>query len=63
MHPPKFDYYRANSLSEAFSLLQEHSGAKVIAGGHSLVSSVLFSVLDSVPNLFSRQRHFQMSDA
>ena len=36
MYPPKFDYYRANSVSEAFSLLQEHSGAKVIAGGHSV---------------------------
>ena len=32
MFPPKFDYYRANSVSEAFSLMQAHGGAKVFAG-------------------------------
>lgn len=37
MYPPKFDYYRANSVDEAVSLLQEHSDAKLIAGGHSLL--------------------------
>lgn len=37
MYPPKFDYYRANSVDEAISLLQEHSDAKLIAGGHSLL--------------------------
>lgn len=37
MHPPKFDYYRAGSLDEAVALLQQHDGAKVLAGGHSLI--------------------------
>jgi carbon-monoxide dehydrogenase medium subunit len=37
MYPPKFDYYRANSVEEAVSLLQEHEGAKLLAGGHSLI--------------------------
>lgn len=37
MYPAEFDYYRATSLSDAFSLLQEHEGAKVLAGGHSLI--------------------------
>jgi carbon-monoxide dehydrogenase medium subunit len=46
MYPPKFDYYRANSLSEAFSLLQEHDGAKVIAGGHSLIPALKLRLAD-----------------
>lgn len=37
MYPPKFDYHRANSVEEAISLLQENSGAKLLAGGHSLL--------------------------
>ena len=37
MHPAKFDYHRANSVSEAISLAQSHSGAKFLAGGHSLI--------------------------
>ncbi|MGD2050202.1 MAG: xanthine dehydrogenase family protein subunit M, partial [Chloroflexota bacterium] len=37
MYPPKFDYYRANSVNEAISLAQTHTGAKFLAGGHSLI--------------------------
>lgn len=37
MYPPKFDYYRANSVQEAVSLMQDHPGAKFLAGGHSLI--------------------------
>lgn len=37
MYPPKFDYHRANSLNDAVALLQQHGGAKVLAGGHSLI--------------------------
>lgn len=33
----KFDYYRAESLEQAFLLMQEHEGAKLLAGGHSLI--------------------------
>jgi carbon-monoxide dehydrogenase medium subunit len=36
MYPPKFDYYRAGSVSEAISLMQQHGG-KFLAGGHSLI--------------------------
>lgn len=37
MYSPSFDYYRAGSVSEAQKLLQQHPGAKVLAGGHSLI--------------------------
>ena len=37
MYPPKFDYHRAGSVTEAVLMLQQHSGAKVLAGGHSLI--------------------------
>src|SRR5574341_14768 len=37
MYPPNFDYYRAGTLNEALSLLGQHRGAKVLAGGHSLI--------------------------
>jgi carbon-monoxide dehydrogenase medium subunit len=37
MYPSKIDYYRAGSVAEAISLLNEHSGAKLLAGGHSLI--------------------------
>lgn len=37
MYPAQFDYYRAASLQEAVSLLQQHPAAKVLAGGHSLL--------------------------
>ena len=37
MYAPDFDYYRADSLAEAGQLLQQHPGAKLLAGGHSLI--------------------------
>jgi carbon-monoxide dehydrogenase medium subunit len=37
MYSPSFNYYRAASLDEARGLLQQHPGAKILAGGHSLV--------------------------
>jgi carbon-monoxide dehydrogenase medium subunit len=37
MYAPDFDYYRAGSLAEAHQLLARHPGAKVLAGGHSLI--------------------------
>jgi carbon-monoxide dehydrogenase medium subunit len=40
MYPPKFEYYRASSVSEALSLLEQHHGAKVLAGGHSLIPAM-----------------------
>lgn len=46
MYPPKFDYYRAGSVSEALSLIQQHSGAKVLAGGHSLIPAMKLRLAD-----------------
>jgi carbon-monoxide dehydrogenase medium subunit len=46
MYPSKFDYHRANSVSEALSLMQQHGGAKVIAGGHSLIPSLKLRLAD-----------------
>ena len=40
MYPAKFDYYRAGTVQEAISLLQEHEDAKVLAGGHSLIPTM-----------------------
>ena len=37
MFAPAFDYYRASSVAEAGVLLRKHPGAKLIAGGHSLI--------------------------
>lgn len=37
MYAPDFDYYRAGSIPEAHQLLAAHPGAKLLAGGHSLV--------------------------
>jgi carbon-monoxide dehydrogenase medium subunit len=37
MYAPSFDYYRARSVAEAHQLLAAHPGAKLLAGGHSLV--------------------------
>ena len=37
MYAPNFEYYRAGSLAEAGQLLQQHPGAKLMAGGHSLI--------------------------
>ena len=37
MYAPQFDYYRASSIAEAGSLLRKYPGAKLLAGGHSLI--------------------------
>ena len=37
MYAPSFDYYRARSVSDAHQLLAAHPGAKLLAGGHSLL--------------------------
>jgi aerobic carbon-monoxide dehydrogenase medium subunit len=37
MYSPDFDYYRARSVNDAQQLLAAHPGAKLLAGGHSLV--------------------------
>ena len=37
MYSAEFDYYRASSIAEVSDLLQKHPGAKLLAGGHSLL--------------------------
>ncbi len=37
MFAPEFDYYKASSVAEAIQLLGANDGAKLIAGGHSLI--------------------------
>ena len=37
MYAADFDYYRAGSVAEAGDLLRKHPGAKLLAGGHSLI--------------------------
>jgi carbon-monoxide dehydrogenase medium subunit len=37
MFAPSFDYYRAGAVGEALALMQQHPGAKLLAGGHSLI--------------------------
>jgi carbon-monoxide dehydrogenase medium subunit len=46
MYPPKFEYYRANTINEALALLGQHSGAKVLAGGHTLIPAMNVRVAD-----------------
>jgi len=44
MYPPKFDYQRAGSVDEALTALQQ--GAKVLAGGHSLIPALKLRLSD-----------------
>jgi carbon-monoxide dehydrogenase medium subunit len=37
MYSSNFDYFRARSLADAHALIAAHPGAKVLAGGHSLL--------------------------
>jgi aerobic carbon-monoxide dehydrogenase medium subunit len=46
MYPPKFNYYRAESVDQALTLLQEHQGAKLLAGGHSLLPLMKMRLAD-----------------
>src|SRR5215471_15035333 len=37
MFAADFDYFRPASVTEAWNLLKQHPGAKLLAGGHSLI--------------------------
>ena len=37
MYAAEFDYHKADSVADALQLLGAHQGAKLIAGGHSLI--------------------------
>jgi carbon-monoxide dehydrogenase medium subunit len=42
MIPAQFDYHAPRSVDEAIALLRQHSGAKVLAGGQSLIPAMRF---------------------
>jgi len=44
MYSANFEYYRANSVTEAVQLLKAHPGAKLLAGGHSLLPQMKLRV-------------------
>jgi carbon-monoxide dehydrogenase medium subunit len=44
MYPANFDYFRAGSVGEAVALMQSHPGAKLLAGGHSLLPAMKLRV-------------------
>lgn len=37
MNPKQFEFYAPETIDEAISLLSKHEGAKLLAGGHSLI--------------------------
>jgi carbon-monoxide dehydrogenase medium subunit len=46
MYPPKFDYQRASSVSEALTMMQANPDAKLLAGGHSLIPTMKLRLAD-----------------
>jgi aerobic carbon-monoxide dehydrogenase medium subunit len=44
MFPNEFDYHRAGSVAEAVQMLAANSGAKLLAGGHSLLPAMKYRV-------------------
>ena len=44
MYSNNVDYYRATSVADAVSMLKKNKGARVLAGGHSLVPSMKLRV-------------------
>ncbi|MEJ2086234.1 MAG: xanthine dehydrogenase family protein subunit M [Acidobacteriota bacterium] len=46
MYPAPFDYFRADSVEQALELLSEHDGAKLLAGGHSLIPMLKFRLAE-----------------
>ena len=42
MYSGNFDYYRPKTVAEASALLKKHKGARVLAGGHSLLPAMKF---------------------
>src|SRR6266487_1841278 len=44
MYSSNVDYYRATSVADAVSMLKKNKGARLLAGGHSLVPSMKLRV-------------------
>ncbi len=63
MKPPKFDYVRPASLSEAIAaLVAADGGGKIIAGGQSLMPMLNFRLLSPSILCSTRQRRSRASD-
>ena len=61
MKPAPFDYARPDTLEEALRVLAGRSGAKVLAGGQSLVP--LLSMRLAAPELLTRCAHQRLKEA
>ncbi|MGH2537213.1 MAG: FAD binding domain-containing protein [Candidatus Promineifilaceae bacterium] len=46
MHPPSFEYFRAETPADAVALLGQHPDARVLAGGQSLIPSMNLRLSD-----------------
>ena len=44
MYSSSFEYFRPKTLAEASRLLQKHKGARLLAGGHSLLPAMKFKL-------------------
>src|ERR687887_492185 len=44
MYSSNMDYYRATSVADAAKTLEKHKGAKLLAGGHSLIPAMKLRV-------------------
>src|SRR5512138_848992 len=44
MYSSNMDYYRATSVADAVKTLQKNKGAKLLAGGHSLIPAMKLRV-------------------
>ncbi len=44
MYSSSFDYFRPKTLAEAAQLLKKHKGARLLAGGHSLLPAMKFKL-------------------
>src|SRR5215831_11791660 len=42
MYPENFAYFRPKTIAEASALLKKNKGARVLAGGHSLLPAMKF---------------------
>src|SRR5687768_17707059 len=44
MYPSHVDYYRARSVADAVQALKKNKGARLLAGGHSLIPAMKLRV-------------------
>ncbi|GCF07962.1 FAD binding domain-containing protein [Dictyobacter arantiisoli] len=56
MIPAPFDYAAPTSLEEAVGLLNEHKGARILAGGHTLLNEMKIHYIDTPSMLVDLRR-------